>query len=187
MIQNRLTKIDGLCLLHVLPVPAARRRQVAGVDSIYRPPPSNNGHILFITRHNKVSPGLSAQFAPLPVWMSSSPAVSSNCQPFKFEKSRVLAAALVVRAGGGTPAEAFPGLRWAVGAETHSGDRPGTCYSGQRNFAIVFTTFREGSCQGGLIGVLNKQPLLCSLPLWVVELGLVAGSCHWVVELYKYR
>ena len=56
MIQNRLTKIDGLCLLNVLPVPVARRWQVVGVDSIYRPPPSNNYHILFITHHNKLSP-----------------------------------------------------------------------------------------------------------------------------------
>ena len=56
MIQNRLTKIDGLCLLNVLPVPVARRWQVVGVDSIYRPPPSNNDHILFITRHSKLSP-----------------------------------------------------------------------------------------------------------------------------------
>ena len=60
MIQNRLTKIDGLCLLNVLPVPVARRWQVVGVDSIYRPPPSNNNHILFITRRSKLSPGLSA-------------------------------------------------------------------------------------------------------------------------------
>ena len=56
MIQNRLTKIDGLCLLNVLPVPVARRWQVVGVDSIYRPPPSNNDHILFITRRSKLSP-----------------------------------------------------------------------------------------------------------------------------------
>ena len=27
---------------------------------------------------------------------------------------------------------------------------------------------------------IDKQPLLCSLPLWVVELGLVAESC-WVL------
>ena len=57
MIQNRLTKIDGLCLLNVLPVPVARRWQVVGVDSIYRPPPSNNDHIiLFITRRSKLPP-----------------------------------------------------------------------------------------------------------------------------------
>ena len=37
------------------------------------------------------------------------------------------------------------------------------------------------NAQGDLIGVLNQQPLLCSLPLWVVELGLVAESC-WVVQ-----
>ena len=29
-----------------------------------------------------------------------------------------------------------------------------------------------------MMGEGNKQPLLCSLPLWVVELGLVAESCQ---------
>ena len=28
-----------------------------------------------------------------------------------------------------------------------------------------------------MMGVLNKKPLLCSLPLLVVELGFVAESC----------
>ena len=68
MIQNRLTKIDGLCLLNVLPVPVARRWQVVEVDSIYRPPPSDNDHILFYNPPQQIVPRIiCAQFAPTPV------------------------------------------------------------------------------------------------------------------------
>ena len=54
------------------------------------------------------------------------------------------------------------------------------------NKSLIKTISVELSREG-LMGVGDIQLLLCWLPLWVVEWGLVAESCRGVVELSKYR
>ena len=48
----------------------------------------------------------------------------------------------------------------------------------------TFQTWNSVPCRENMMGEGNKQALLCWLPLWVVELGLVWQSCTNIGSLY---